>query len=219
MPIDPLLHPTQSDITENLGPPHHKKSKPSSGWRSAVSVVLIFIVAGLLAWFLTVFVFQQYQVDGMSMQPTLQNDNRLIVLKVARSWSRITGHAYIPNRGDIVIFTENNLYNLNASGSNQLVKRVIGLPGDRVVVQNDNVTVYNKQHPKGFHPDATLPYGKVIGTTSGSIDITVPPDQIFVFGDNRSNSLDSRVFGAVPAKEIVGKLVLRITPLNEIKKF
>ncbi|HUD05662.1 MAG TPA: signal peptidase I [Candidatus Saccharimonadales bacterium] len=187
--------------------------------RNIISTILIILLAPAIAIILTLYVFQQYQVDGPSMQPTLHNGNRLIVLKLARTWSRITGHPYIPKRGDIIIFQENNLYNLADEGTNQLVKRVIGLPGDHLVIKNGVVTIYNKAHPKGFDPDKTLPYGTVIGYTSGNINIVIPKDQVFVCGDNRGDSLDSRVFGTVPVKNIIGQLVAKITPVSQSKTF
>ena len=186
---------------------------------SIISTILVILIAPIIALFLTFFVFQQYQVDGPSMQTTLQTGNRLIVLKLPRTWARITGHAYIPDRGNIVVFQEPNISNLTLTGSDQLIKRVIGLPGDHLVISNGKVTIYNKAHPKGFDPDSTLPYGKVIGYTSGNINLTVPPNHIFVMGDNRPDSLDSRVFGTVPVNEILGKLVIRITPVSEYKVF
>ncbi|HUD10325.1 MAG TPA: signal peptidase I [Candidatus Saccharimonadales bacterium] len=212
-----------NNTSNNLPTQHinidNRRSSSGQGWWNIGGTLSLIAGAIIIAGILNFFVFQQYQVDGPSMQTTLQTGNRLIVYKVPRTWARITGHAYIPKRGDIVVFIENNLYGLDETGSNQLIKRVIGLPGDRVVVSNGVLTIFNKQHPNGFRPDATLPYGKVIGTTSGNIDITVPPNQIFVCGDNRGDSLDSRIFGTVPAKNIIGQLVVRITPLNEIKKF
>lgn len=153
------------------------------------------------------------------MQTTLQNGDHLVVWKVSRTWARITGHPYIPNRGDIVIFNEPNLGGSVQGTDKQLIKRVIGLPGERVVVKNGVVTIYNKTHPKGFEPDKTLPYGKVIPTTSGNIDIALGKGQIFVCGDNRPDSLDSRIFGPVNVNNIVGKLVIRVLPLNEVKLF
>jgi signal peptidase I len=149
------------------------------------------------------------------MEPTLQNNDRLIVWKLPETWSKITGHAYIPNRGDIIIFHE------PALGGKQLIKRVLGLPGDRVVVKDNTVTIYNLAHPNGFDPDTTLPYGKVLNNvpTSGEEDITVQAGQVFVFGDNRPNSLDSRVFGVVNSKDIIGKLAIRVVPLNKAKSF
>jgi len=186
---------------------------------SVLNFAFVVAIALTIAALLTMFVFQQYQVDGSSMQTTLQNGNRLIVNKIPRTWSRITGHPYIPKRGDIIVFIENGLYGINDSGSNQLIKRVIGLPGERVDIKNGYVTIYNKAHPKGFRPDATLPYGKVIPYTANGVDLVVPANEVFVMGDNRGDSLDSRIFGPVPVKNIIGQLVVRIYPLSEISKF
>jgi signal peptidase I len=193
--------------------------KTSGSKNTVLSFVAVFIVAAIIALLLTMNVFQQYQVDGSSMRTTLQNGNRLIVDKVPRTWARITGHPYIPKRGDIIVFLENGLYGLNDSGSDQLIKRVIGLPGDRVVIKNGYVTIYDKAHPNGFRPDKTLPYGKVIPYTSGNIDLVVPANEVFVMGDNRGDSLDSRIFGPVPVSNIIGQLVVRIYPLSEMSRF
>ena len=186
---------------------------------SVFSFAFVVAIALIIAALLTMFVFQQYQVDGSSMSTTLQNGNRLIVNKVPRTWARITGHPYIPKRGDIIVFVENGLYGLNDSGSDQLIKRVIGLPGERVVIKNGYVTIYNEVHPKGFRPDATLPYGKVIPYTGDGLDLVVPKNEVFVMGDNRGDSLDSRIFGPVPVSNIIGQLVVRIYPLSEISKY
>jgi signal peptidase I len=194
------------------------QSQKSDGFRNIVSTLLVLFIAPIVALLLTAFVFQSYQVDGPSMETTLQNNNRLIVWKVARSWSRVTGNPYVPDRGNIIIFNTNGLPDFGESGK-QLIKRVIALPGERVVVANNVLTVYNKQHPNGFQPDATLPYGKVIKDTEGNEDITVPAGYVFVCGDNRDDSLDSRVFGPVPLKDIVGKLVFRVLPINEAERF
>ncbi len=190
----------------------HKKSE-------VLSTVLMFCVAIVVAFLLTTFVFQQYEVDGPSMQTTLFNQNRLIVVKLPRTWAKITGHSYIPNRGDIIIFNENGLYNADGIPEKTLVKRVIGLPGDKLVFANGVVTIFNSQHPKGFDPDKTMAYGKVIPYTSGDFTIVVPQNHVFVMGDNRTDSLDSRVFGPVDANQIIGRLVLRIYPFNVIRLF
>lgn len=201
------------------------RKQKSDGWRNVISTFLVLLLAPIVAVVLTLFVFQSYQVDGPSMMPTLQNNDRLVVLKLPKTWSRLTGHPYIPHRGDIIIFTEKNLSALGASVPKQLVKRVIGLPGDRVVIKDDKITIYNSQNPNGFDPDTTLPYGlnaaeaSSVSVTTGNVDIIIPPGQVYVCGDNRTNSLDSRYFGTVPANEIVGKLVLRIFPLSTSKVF
>lgn len=200
-------------------PPPKRRSGSGGGWRSALSTIAILIIAPLIALTLTAFVFQSYEVDGPSMETTLQNHDRLIVVKVPRTISRITHHPYVPQRGDIVIFSKVEDFDFNGTQERQLIKRVIGLPGDRVVVKDNVLTVYNKEHPGGFQPDRTMAYGKVITTTTGSIDITVPANQVFVCGDNRTNSLDSRSFGPVPVNAIVGKLVLRIFPFSQAESF
>jgi signal peptidase I len=172
-----------------------------------------------VALFLTAFVFQSYQVDGPSMETTLYNNDRLLVWKVPKTWSKITGHDYIPNRGDVIIFTEPTISSYGQQPGKQLIKRVIGLPGERVVVKDNIVTVYNKENPNGFKPDQTLPYGNVIKETSGSVDMVVDKNHVFVMGDNRGNSLDSRAFGEVSSKEIIGKLVMRVWPAGDMKAF
>jgi signal peptidase I len=197
-------------------------SDESSGIRGILSTVGILLLAPIIAVLLTLFVFQSYQVDGPSMEPTLQNNDRLIVWKLSRTWSRITGHQYVPSRGDIIILNESGLASYSGgSDEKQLVKRVLGLPGDHVVIKDNVVTIYNNEHPKGFQPDTTLPYGSTtaIPPTTDNVDVTLSETELFVCGDNRPQSLDSRRFGPIQTSQVVGKLVARILPLNAIEKF
>lgn len=195
------------------------KEPKSSKLKGIVSTLAILLIAPLLALTITAFVFQSYEVDGPSMQTTLENRDRLIIWKVPRTWARLTHNDYIPKRGDVVVFVKRGLYEGNSDKEKQLIKRVIALPGERVTVKDGVVTVYNNEHKDGFDPDKTLPYGSVIKSTEGNVDVTVPAGEVFVCGDNRSNSLDSRYFGPIPAKDIVGKLVARILPLGDAEKF
>lgn len=208
----PIVTPQQKDHT--VRPAH-----VSGEQKFIPSVLSMLVLALVFAFALLAFVFQSYQVDGPSMLPTLNNSDRLIVLKVPKTWSRITRHPYIPKRGDVVVFVENDLPELGSNQPRQLIKRVIGLPGDHIVISNNVITIYNKEHPNGFNPDVTLPYGKDIAITTGNVDRTIPPNQVFVCGDNRINSFDSRSFGPVSASKIVGKLVLRIWPIGHAEKF
>lgn len=214
-----LMQDNQQPAPTYVAPSPNKESKDSV--RSIISTISILLLAPVIAIFLTVFVFQSYQVDGPSMETTLQNNDRLVVWKLARTWSKITHHAYVPNRGDVIIFNEpeENLDGVGSGANKQLIKRVIGLPGDRIVVKEGSLTVYNNEHPDGFKPDKTMEYGKVIGDTSGDIDITLGSNQLFVCGDNRPDSLDSRVFGPITTDQVVGKLIMRILPLNNAKRF
>jgi len=190
-------------------------------WREFLSTALVFAIALLVAGGLISFVFQSYEVDGPSMETTLQNQDRLIVWKLPRTWARITHHQYVPQRGDIIVFVESGLSQYGQQDTKQLIKRVIGLPGDHVVVKDGKVTVYNSQHPTGFNPDTSLPYGahNHIPSTSGTIDVTLSQDELFVNGDNRPVSLDSRTFGPIKTSQVVGKLMLRVYPLSKSGTF
>lgn len=211
--------------TESLAPsapaagPKRPAATKRENVRSILSTVAVLLIAPLIAVVLTAFVFQSYQVDGESMETTLQNNDRLIVWKVPRTISRISGHAYIPNRGDVVVFTEPSLDQFGQDPSKQLIKRVVGLPGEKVVVKDGELIVYNLEHPDGFKPDKTLPYGDVIKNTTIENTWSVQEDQLFVVGDNRTNSMDSRTFGPIDAHNVVGKLVARVLPIGNVKRF
>lgn len=198
-----------------------QRDSGSSGWREALATVGILAAALLAALFIIAFVFRSYQVDGPSMENTLQNDDKLIIWKVPRTWAGLIRHDYIPARGDVIVFNEAGLSQFGQSDNKQLIKRVIGLPGDHVVVKNGSITIYNSEHPGGFNPDKSLPYGKgdSIPETPGDINITLHEHQLFVCGDNRPDSLDSRTFGPIQAKQIVGKLVMRVLPIDHAKAF
>lgn len=189
------------------------------GIKGIISTVAILVIAPLIALSLTAFVFQSYEVDGPSMETTLQNHDRLIVYKLPKTMARITGKKYHPKRGEVIIFTRADGLEFGNTKPRQLIKRVMALPGERVVVKDGEVTVYNTEKPEGFQPDKIADYGKVITTTAGDIDLVVPKDHVFVCGDNRPQSLDSRSFGPVPMKDIVGRLSLRVYPFNKGQKF
>ncbi|MDB5181498.1 MAG: signal peptidase [Candidatus Saccharibacteria bacterium] len=217
---EPGSLPSRADIdpdTPHVSPPSKRETV-----REIISTIGVLIAALLVAFGLIAWVFQSYEVDGPSMEATLHNKDRLIVWKVPRTIARVTGNPYIPNRGDIVIFVESGLSNFGSSDTKQLIKRVVGLPGERVVVRSGVITVYNDQHPEGFNPDKTMPHAKnIIEETSDlrDSDATLGDDQLFVCGDNRGNSYDSRTFGPIEANQVVGKLSLRLLPIGQIEKF
>lgn len=208
-------------VHANTGQPNsHRPNSRRENLRSVASTIAILLIAPIVAVLLTAFVFQSYQVDGPSMKETLHPNDRLIIWKLPRTWAKITGNAYIPKRGDVVVFTERSLAQFNQDPGKQLIKRVIALPGERVTIQSGTVKVYNAEHPEGMQPDTQLPYGKNISTSTPiEGEWTVGEGQVFVIGDNRTNSLDSRTFGPIKASDIVGKLSMRVLPLDQIKKF
>ncbi len=205
-------------------PPTKQKRRPNiRNVRSTLTTVGVLLLAPAIALLLTAFVFHTYQVDGPSMQTTLSNNDRLIVWKLPKTWSSITGHPYVPKRGDVVVFTGGSqLTSFGEDPNKQLIKRVIALPGERIQVVGGKITVFNSAHPNGFDPDESLPYGKVIGDTSAmnmNGAITLGKNQIFVCGDNRPDSLDSRSFGPIGLNQIVGKLAARVAPLSKAARF
>lgn len=194
-------------------------AKGPEGWRSIASTLLILIAAPLIAIALTTYVFQSYEVDGPSMETTLQNQDRLIVWKAPVTWAEISNNEYLPPRGEVIVFHRKGLADGTQSDDKQLIKRVIALPGERVVVKDGLLTVYNAENPNGFNPDEDTQYIKDAISTSGNVDMIVPRGEVFVCGDNRSNSLDSRYFGTVPTTDIIGTLAMRIFPINKAKAF
>lgn len=194
-------------------------SPNQEGWRGVVTTILILLAAPMIALVLIAFVFQSYEVDGPSMETTLQNKDRLIINKIPRTLAKITGKSYIPKRGDIIIFVKHGAIDFDGSGEKQLIKRVVGLPGERVVVKDNKMIVYNAEYPDGFDPNTLDPHKGIASTTPGSADFTVGKNEVFVSGDNRLNSLDSRSFGPISSDDIVGKLAFRIFPLNKAESF
>lgn len=201
--------------------PKTTTGRGSNGWYGALSTIAILIAAPVIAVLLTTFVFQSYEVDGPSMETTLQHNDRLIVWKLPRTLSRITNNPYVPNRGDVIIFSKAGIMQGNSSKDKQLIKRVIGLPGERVVVKDGQIRIFNSQNPDGFNPDINQDFSRNIAAfTSGEeIDRVIPDDQIFVCGDNRVNSLDSRSFGPIHLKDVVGVLKFRVFPVSNFKSF
>ena len=203
-----------------LSEPHVSPPSKRENLREIVSTIGVLVAALAVAFSLIAWVFQSYQVEGPSMMNTLQNSDRLIVWKVPRTVAKLTRSDYIPRRGQIIIFVEGGLSQFGQEDEKQLIKRVIALPGERVVLQNGVLKVFNKENPDGFQPDKLGSY-KIINEQNDvhNIDITLAENQVFVCGDNRPDSLDSRTFGPINADQIVGKLAIRLLPVSEIQKF
>lgn len=190
-------------------PPYQPKKQRDS---SFLKFVLAWALAIGLAIGLQSFVFHSYQVYGQSMTPTLQDGDYLIISKVGPTWHQLLGAPYVPERGDIVV--------LDPSNSPRLIKRVIGLPGERVVVESGTLTVHNQQHPEGFDPYTGLDTPPT--QVSGNITTDIPDDHIFVVGDNRtgSGSSDSRnQLGTIPVDDVQGSLILRLWPADSVETF
>ena len=167
----------------------------------AAECAWIFVFAALSAFTIRAQILEARYIPSRSMEPTLRIDDRLLVEKVgARVW--------LPHRGDILVF---NPPPLASEIHNALIKRVIGLPGERMAIHNGKVFInghpmvepYIKEGPKYPEPD----WGRL-----GMPDGVVPVRSLFMMGDNRNNSQDSHVFGPVPIDNIVGHPFLRFWP-------
>ncbi|MBP9759802.1 MAG: signal peptidase I [Candidatus Pacebacteria bacterium] len=144
------------------------------------------------------FVAQPFIVSGASMSPTFKTGEYLIV-------DQITYRLEQPERGDVIVFRYPN------DPSKYFIKRIIGLPGEVVELANGVTSITNPEH------SATIalqePY-LVTDRTNDHLAITLSSDEYFVMGDNRGASSDSRVWGPVPRKDIIGRAFLRLLPPN-----
>ena len=184
----------------------------NSGWFGFTQIAVGAVLAAL---FINTFVFQSYQVVGSSMEPTLTNGDRLIVNKIGKSWDRLWQRDHLPKRGQIIIFDSPQ------APDKQLVKRVIGLPGDTVVIDRGDITIFNDANPDGFDPDESYEDSLVVDVNY-TLTRDVVEGTIFVAGDNRIGgaSSDSRNdLGLVPLDNVIGELVLRLLPLSESRFF
>lgn len=164
--------------------------------RSHLAREIIETFALTLIIFLVIhFTVQNYMIDGTSMQPGLNNNQYVLVNKLAYLF-----HA--PERGDVIVF------HFPRDTNKDLIKRVIGLPGDVIVTDLTTVKVNGVVLKE--------PYISVPANPSGNKWI-VPPNEYFVMGDNRQVSDDSRDWGFVPKSYIIGKAVLVYWPLNNIQ--
>jgi signal peptidase I len=185
--------------------------------------IIIFLAAILVgALLINTFAFRSYRVVGPSMETTLYTGDRLIVDRLPITIDQLLNKTYIPPRGSIIVF-KNPHYSPGIEDE-YIVKRVIGLPGEHVVLKDGSYIVYNKENPNGFNPDATN-HGEPGSPTSGTADEIVPDGQLFVSGDHRQGnfSLDSRNgeagLGTIPLYDVVGPVSFRIFPFNKIRSF
>ena len=190
--------------------------KPKSGaLHIAWEITKTILIAAAVVIIINTFVFQAYYVSGTSMTPTYQDKDYLLVNKFPTTFRNIMKLFGQKNdlglqRGEVLIFRPPENPEIF------YVKRVIGLPGDRVVLKDGVYTIYNKDNPNGLV--LKEPYIDPRYKTEGSVDEVVLPGNVFVTGDNRSpgGSYDSRAWGQLQQDKIIGNAFFRLIPLNSI---
>ena len=170
----------------------------------ALDFIKVFIIAVAIIVPIRWFLFQPFVVTGDSMRPNFQDGDYLIIDEISYRFRE-------PHRGDVIVLRFPN------DESQFFIKRIIGLPNDRVVIENGKVKIYNSEHSQGFvMEEQYLPSNNL---TYGNLDLTLDKDDFFVLGDNRLSSSDSRIWGTLPQRDIVGRVFLRIFPLPRLQAF
>lgn len=174
--------------------------------RAIVKEVVIFAVIafGIVLPF-RMFIAEPYIVSGTSMDPTFQTGHYLIVDKISYALGE-------PKRDSVVVFKFPESANVKQENGRNLIKRIIGLPGDTVTSEGDVIKITNAENPDGF----TFEQPFVTHKLSSNFSITLNEGEYFVMGDNRKESYDSRSWGILPRKDIIGRPILRLLPITKI---
>jgi len=143
------------------------------------------------------FIFQPNQVKGASMMPNFHSEDYILTSKITYKFNKIS-------RGDIIVFKSPKNPDID------YIKRIIGLPGDKVMVKNGQVFVNSHLVQENYISVQTNVWQE--GFIKEAIPITVPQGYLFVMGDNRPHSSDSREFGPIPIRDIIGKVFYRYYP-------
>ena len=183
-----------------------EKETGSSLWSTIVDIIETIVVAAAIFVVVYLFLLQPHQVRGASMEPNFHDGEYILTDKISYRFGE-------PKRGDVVIFKAPTNPDVD------FIKRIIALPGEKIEIKNGNIVIYNTQSPQGF--TLSEPYQVMEPLAGGSYlregkIVEVPTDSYIVFGDNRTHSFDSREWGPVPKKSIIGKAWLRYWPLSKI---
>jgi signal peptidase I len=201
VPTVAVASETPEPETEEVQPP--KKSILEIIFRHAVTLVMDFLETIVVAMSIFVVVYlllvQPHEVKGSSMEQTFHNNDYILTDKISYRFRH-------PQRGEVIIFKAPNNQEVD------YIKRVIGLPGERVKVEKGHVFVNDVQIPEPYLHDVTLLFPG--SPLQEGVDFTVPGGNYFVMGDNRPHSSDSREFGPVPQNLIIGRAFFRYWPLN-----
>jgi len=171
---------------------------------SILEIAQIIIISLIIVFLVRSYIIQPFLVKGASMEPNFQDGNYLVI-------DEVTYRLRQPERGEVVVFR------YPRDPKQYFIKRIVGLPNERVEIKNRKIAIYNSKSPNGMDLDES--YLPSEDTTKGSVTTQLGPNEYFVLGDNRPFSSDSRYWGSLPKDLIVGRVWIRAWPLNEIGSF
>ncbi len=189
----------ESDSPPAADVPQPEEVAPRSNVKSILEWVAVIVGALLVALIIKTFFLQAFYIPSRSMEPTLRIGDRVLVNKLAYKVHDI-------HRGDIVVFERPK--DEPPDAIKDLIKRVIALPGETVSTQNGQVYIDGRPLDEPYLPAGTV--------TDNLPPTKVPPGTVFVMGDNRGDSRDSRFFGPIDKNLIVGRAFVRIWPLSHL---
>lgn len=169
-----------------------EKSSQKDFLKELLNLIVIAIVVVIP---FRLFIAQPFIVDGLSMFPTYKNGHYLIIDEISYRFKS-------PERGSVMVFK------FPKDPSKFFVKRVIGLPGEKVEINSGVVTIFNAENPDGL----TLAEPYVKFPKDDTLSHQLEEGEYFVMGDNRASSADSRIWGAVPEENIIGRPIIRFIP-------
>jgi signal peptidase I len=165
-----------------------------------IVIISVIVIIGIRA-----YIMQPFFVSGSSMEPNFQDGDYLIVDEISYKLDE-------PKRGDVIIFK------YPKDPSQFFIKRIIGLPGEKIEINNNRIKIYNNEHPDGLIVEENQ-YIPSINITAGNYIAELKNDEYYVLGDNRGASADSRWWGSLNKHLIVGKALLRAWPFDDITIF
>jgi signal peptidase I len=187
-------------VEDKSKPSQTQKTKPTL-WEQIKENGQIIAIALIIAFLMRTFIAEPRFIPSDSMFPSLAEGDRLIIEKISYRF-------HSPNHGDIIVFQPpEQLQSLGYSTDQAFIKRIIATSGETVAVVNGQVYVDNQPLEEKYiaeKPRYEMP------------PVRIPPDFLFVMGDNRNNSNDSHIWGFLPKKQVIGRAIFRFWPLSRI---
>lgn len=185
------------DLSDSSDPQRPEQRRKSSAWLEWIIVIVVAVTAALVV---RAFVLQQFAVSGHSMDSTLHDGDRVLV-------NKLSYRLHDPNRGDVVV-----LKTIEGAGERDLIKRVVALPGETIEYRNCVLYIDGKELIEPYL-DPTVVTPNSCG--GGQSTLTVPDEHVFVMGDNRGGSKDSRDIGPITYDDLLGRAFVVIWPSRD----